>query len=102
MKTNNVLTTPEPSPRQKAGGGCLEHLVGPKWCETIEKINAVRLADNLQTILRNRRMRMVPILTSGHRTVKIHRSRVIKQIRASLAARPNTELTDRRGAGSVK
>ena len=28
MKTNNALTSPQPSPLQKPGGGCLERLVG--------------------------------------------------------------------------
>jgi len=28
MKTKNALTAPQPSPRQKPGGGCLERLVG--------------------------------------------------------------------------
>jgi hypothetical protein len=27
MKTKNALTAPQPSPRQNAGGGCLERLV---------------------------------------------------------------------------
>jgi hypothetical protein len=27
MKTNNAFTAPQPSPSQKAGGGCLERLV---------------------------------------------------------------------------
>ena len=42
MNTQNALTSPQPSPSQKPGGGCLERLVGPsRWWLTPPDFYAV-------------------------------------------------------------
>ena len=47
MKTNNHQTALQPSPRQKAGGGCLERLVGAidREMGRLSKLSAMAMRD---------------------------------------------------------